>query len=461
MIRSFFSSAFIALICCSLALAVPAASHDSTSVAAKPASGPDSTKTALKPASQDSTKAVLKPAASQDSAKSAAKTANSLDTARKPAAKRSAAKSAAAAALDTFTIPFRPLPSFGAAKFDSALTDQARIYAGMLPLDSMRYARLTSIKGWTVHRKLFEENWMKLEKRLQIMTQWRNTELAGITQSGATLFYPFSGPDFLNGDLFFPECEKSIYISLEKTGEIPKADMSSDVFLNFIEDIRASLSNIFVRNYFVTSRMSEQFHTPYLKGNLAVFLVFLARRDCAIVSIKKIHLDSNGTLVAAPRDTGSAGKKQIGGMEINYVKSGTNGKTRSLYYFPVDIQDSSLKLKPQLQTYLKAQTGMIMFTKAASYCMHGNNFSMFRDLCLRSKAILEDDTGIPYRFFKPEEWSITLYGKYTKPVKDFNYGFQKDLDKAFSSGKNVKPLPFKIGYHWFDSYSSLFLAIRK
>ena len=104
---------------------------------------------------------------------------------------------------------------------------------------------------------------------------------------------------------------------------------------------------------------------------------------------------------------------------------------------------------------------MIMFTKAASYCLHGENFSIFRDICLDSKAVLEDDTGIPYRFFKPEEWTVTLYGKYTKPIKDFTYGFQTDLNKAFLVPNNVKPLPYAIGYHWSDSYSSLILAIRK
>lgn len=450
MIRTGLSSAFIALALHTMAFSGQTSGHDTAKVSTKPVA-------ANAAPVHDSTNAAVKPVPGHDSTLLVTKSSKPCDTAsakKKPSAVKPAA-------IDTFKIPFRPLPSFGEAKFDSAITDLARIYAGMLPLDSTRYAHLTSIKGWAIHRKLFEENWIKLEKRLQIMTQWRNTELAGISQSGATLFYPFSGPDFLNGDLFFPECETSIYISLEKTGEIPKADMSTEVFINFIEDIRASLSNIFVRNYFVTSRMCEQFHTPYLKGNLAVFLVFLARRECAIVAINKVHLDSNGTLVFAPRDTGSAGKKQTGGMVINYVKAGTSGKTRSLYYFPVDIQDSSLKLKPQVQNYLKAQTGMIMFAKAASYCMHGDNFSMFRDLCLRSKAILEDDTGIPFRCFKPEEWSVTLYGKYTKPVKDFNYGFQKDLDKAFLTGKNVKPLPFKIGYHWFDSYSSLLLAVRK
>jgi len=349
---------------------------------------------------------------------------------------------------------------FGATRVDSALTDQARIYAGMLPLDSARYPRLIVGKGWAEHRKLFEKNWAKLDKRLRAMEQWRAAELAGIETAGATLFYPFSGPDFLNADVFFPDCEKSVYISLEKTGDLPSPDMNEKHFVNFTGDIRTSLSNIFARDYFVTRRMDEQLRTPYLQGNLTIFLVFLARRNCAVVSINKVHIDSNGTLVAAPRDTGKARKKQTGGMEIQYVKA-QSCAVRHLYYFPVDIQDSSLELKPQFAAYLRSLDPMVMFTKAASYCMHGKNFSIIRGLCLRARAVLEDDTGIPYRFFTPDQWTVTLYGRYTKPVQDFNYGFQEDLDKMFSSGNNVKPLPFNIGYHWRGSFSSLILAIRR
>ncbi len=351
-------------------------------------------------------------------------------------------------------------PMSGTAIFDSALTDQARIYAGMLPLDSTRYPKLTSGKGWTVHHKIFEDNWLKLDHRLQAIEQWRAIELTGISTAGATLFYPFSGPDFLNADVFFPDCENSVYISLEKTGDIPSPQMAEKHFVNFTEDIRMSLSIIFQRDYFITGRMIQQLRTPYLQGNLTLFMVFLARRNYAIVSINKVHIDSSGTLVPGPRATGKAKKKQTGGMEIQYVKTPGDGKVRHLCYFSVDIQDSSLKLKPQLQTYLRSIDNMIVFAKAASYLMHGNNFSIIRGLCLRAKAVLQDDTGIPYRFFKPDAWTVTLYGHYTKPIKDFNYGFQKDLDSIFHSSKDIKQLPFNIGYHWKDSYSSLILAIR-
>ena len=351
-------------------------------------------------------------------------------------------------------------PDFGSATFDSGLTDQARIYAGMMPLNPLHYSNLTSTKAWQQHSRIFQENWTKLSKRLQAMSVWRDSALAGISMDGATLFYPFSGPDFLNADIFFPECEKSVYLSLEGTGSIPSTTMSEAHLNNFLDDIRAAMAEIFERNYFITSYMSKDFYTPYLKGNLAVFMIFLARRNCAIVSIEKIHIDSAGNLVNAPADTGIAGRKDIAGIEIQYI-TGNGGTTHSLLYFPVDISDKSLKLKPQFLTFLGTMTDMITFIKAASYCMHGSDFSIIRGICLKAKAVLEDDTGIPYRFFKQNEWEVSLYGRYTKPVKDFHYGFQADLDSAYRFGKNIQPLPYSIGYHWRDGFSSFILAIRK
>jgi hypothetical protein len=251
-----------------------------------------------------------------------------------------AAVPAPAVVAQTATPPASSAPTFGNVTFDSALTDQARIYAGMIPFDTTRYPKLTSGNGWEMHHKIFEDDWTNLDIRIQAMEAWRATELAGIATAGATLFYPFSGPDFLNADVFFPGCSQSVYISLEKTGEIPSPQMTEKTFVNFTEDIRTSLSVIFQRNYFITSRMSEQLHTPYLKGNLTLFMVFLARRNCAIVAINKIHIDSSGALMETPVDTGKAKRKQIGGMEIQYVKAGGEGQVRKLFYFSIDIQDS-------------------------------------------------------------------------------------------------------------------------
>ena len=356
--------------------------------------------------------------------------------------------------------PAASVPEFSSFGIDTSLTDQARIYAGMLPVDN-RYARLTTMKSWEQHRKVFEENWGKLENRLKVMEAWRETALAGIPMRGATLFYPFSGPDFLNADIYFPDCDSSVFISLEGCGSIPSTDMDEKNFNGFLDDIRHSMADIFERNYFITQYMGHDFHTPYLKGNLPVFMIFLARRNCGIVSIDWIHVDSTGKMIHSPIESGNAAKKEIPGVEIRYVKAGPGQRVQSLYYFPVNIVDAKLKPQQQFLTWLHSFDNVISFTKAASYCMHTPEFSTIRNIFLRSKSVLEDDTGVPFSFFKPDQWNVTLFGRYTKPVKNFTYGYQKDLQAAFKAGTNVKPLPYAIGYHWRDGYSSLILATRK
>lgn len=82
---------------------------------------------------------------------------------------------------------------------------------------------------------------------------------------------------------------------------------------------------------------------------------------------------------------------------------------------------------------------------------HYNTFSKIRNFMLnKSKTIFQDDTGLPYEdVVVHKAWKIRLIGEYTKPVKDFgDYVFQKDLDSAYRSEKNLIKLPFHLGYHW-------------
>ena len=68
--------------------------------------------------------------------------------------------------------------------------------------------------------------------------------------------------------------------------------------------------------------------------------------------------------------------------------------------------------------------------KAASYLMHSNNFSQVRDFLLtHSKVILQEDSGIPYRYFAKDKWDIRLYGHYIGPINRFLKHGQLDLQK--------------------------------
>ena len=78
--------------------------------------------------------------------------------------------------------------------------------------------------------------------------------------------------------------------------------------------------------------------------------------------------------------------------------------------------------------------------------------------------MLEDDTGIPYNDIeKTREWDIKLYGKYSKPVKDFPYlQLQTGIVNAFQTDSlNIPDLPFHLGYHWALKKDLLIYSIKK
>ena len=99
--------------------------------------------------------------------------------------------------------------------------------------------------------------------------------------------------------------------------------------------------------------------------------------------------------------------------------------------------------------------------KSASYLLHDNQFAQTRALLLESAdVVVQDDTGIPYRYFSQAPWQVKLYGRYHKPIKPMTYGYQKDLDAAFKAKSDLPDLPFPFGYHWRGKQSGLMVVHR-
>jgi hypothetical protein len=63
--------------------------------------------------------------------------------------------------------------------------------------------------------------------------------------------------------------------------------------------------------------------------------------------------------------------------------------------------------------------------------------------------------------FNPNIWKLTFYGGYLQPIALFKEDYQPDLRKVYQNNKNIKPLPFPIGYAYRAKQSNLMLAIKK
>jgi hypothetical protein len=357
-----------------------------------------------------------------------------------------------------------------AAAYDQAVTDTARVLAGLKPEERARLARWTASAAWRAHQSEFDRDWSRLDReRLSAMRAWRDREFPALAESCDTLLYPFAGPDFLNAYVLYPGCQRYLLFGLEPVGSVPVLEGLTDNRIDAVlAQLRESLSDVFVRDYFITRTMMSELRSPELDGTLPLLLTFLARLDARVVGI-----EMDGPWNPAPQATPSAlpsagGAEQeavrprrLSGATVRFVRAGS-AHVQTLSYIRVQLQDAEFAKQERLLSYLDGLGPFTTMVKSASYLMHDNRFSRIRSLILaRSGSVLQDDTGVPYRFFSSSAWNLTLFGRYTPPVKDFNYGLQKDLAAAYQQSSAVKDLPFTFGYHWRQGASSVMLAVRK
>jgi hypothetical protein len=76
---------------------------------------------------------------------------------------------------------------------------------------------------------------------------------------------------------------------------------------------------------------------------------------------------------------------------------------------------------------------------------------------------VQDDTGIPYKYFDQAVWRMELHGHYYKPISAFSPNLmQGDLKEAYGDSSLYKgELPFSLGYHWNTRKQNQIIAIRK
>jgi hypothetical protein len=360
-----------------------------------------------------------------------------------------------AAAADA---PHRPASFAHPPAADQAVTDTARVLAGLTPSPTSRLAAVAARPEWQAWQREFDAEWAQVTTdRFAKIAAWRKHELAPATGACGTLMYPFAGPDILNALLFFPDCRRYVMFGLEQTGSLPAIDqLPSDRLARLLDETRQALNDLLERNYFITSHMMTETAAKELHGTLPLMAVILVRMQAQIISVRELEIDDAGELV--PRLPAAKNRHPINALELVFARPDRDPQT--VVYFRAQAEDAAIGRRGGVQAFLKQDAPYPTFLKSASYLLHGNDFSIVRRIVLtHSRLVLEDDSGIPLRFFRAPNWTVTFYGRYDKPVKDFNYGFQEDMARVYSDGKAVKPLPFSFGYHWKDGASSVLLAI--
>ena len=338
--------------------------------------------------------------------------------------------------------------------------DVALFLGGQQPSQHSNLTQLAAQPGWQAFAKDQDKSWANYRAtHTTRMTTWAGTELDLVHRSSPTIFYPFSGPDFLNVVTMFPTSQTYVLMGLEPVGSVPARTSLENPKL--FPAVKASLWSVLNFSFFRTNDMAVDLKSVELDGALPLMMLFAARTGNQIIAIRPVQLDAAGKLVDAPTDTTQAADpKTVPGVEMKL--RGPDGQPKTVYYFSADLSDWKLNAKSAPLQFVRTLGPLTTYVKSASYLMHKAYFNQVRRLVLRrSRYILQDDSGIAMKYFQKGAWQFNYYGTYRRPINLFAKHYQPELTAAYrDTVRKPKVLPFGTGYNWRQTDSNLLLSRR-
>ncbi len=348
----------------------------------------------------------------------------------------------------------------------SYLNDLARFLAGM-PVDpASPFEKLTKTSHYKEHRKKMDEFWEKVETgNIRKIISWRERYIVPHFNHG-TVFYPLCGGDFINMYTFFPTARRYIMVSMEPEGKIPDPlKLSENQLKQRLNSLRGCIWTISSVNYFVTKAMRASLKSKELGGTLPVYLIFAARLNLNLKSIQPIGISPAGVLASLDENGKIHGETPaVKGSRITFTAPGTP-TPREIIYLSLRITPRSMEAATPEGRYFSSLSGLNVLIKSAIYLLHSENYRAFcRSLLERTDLLVEDDSGIPYRYFTRDKFDIFLFGTFDMPVRLREIPSpprQPDLAQAFKERAGELPFHFGYGVLRKDHASNLLLAVRK
>jgi hypothetical protein len=329
--------------------------------------------------------------------------------------------------------------------------DTALFLAGMQPSANSPLTPLTKDPSWERHARFFDSAFGQLEQRQ--VSKIRAWSAANLAAPRATMFYMFSGPDFLYADAFYSKATTYVLSALEPAGSVPDlTKLPRGGVGAALYNVERSMGSILSFSFFITKQMKVDLRAGQLNGTLPILYVFLARSGKTIREVSSVALDESGTPHLGNENPGPNGAR---GVRILFA--GSDGVEKTLYYFSTDLSNSGVRSSGFLKFCAGLAPGNSLI-KSASYLLHAGNFSTVRDFILaNSAAIIQDDSGIPLAYYSPKKWKFFPFGRYAGPISEFPGKYQEEYAELF---RRSQPMNFGIGYRWRSYESNLLLSVR-
>ena len=327
----------------------------------------------------------------------------------------------------------------------AAPDEVAQLLAGLPVIKGSPLLGLQLSKDYSAHNQSMKEAWKDYrEQRYDPMRQWADREARLRIPTPAVVRYLFGGPDLLSVMAAFPEAPVYILCGKEPVGKIiPPETLWPEQLQMGLAGLREATSTFLHFGYFITIEMRAQMARGPFQGVLPLLLTFLALSDHQILAVDMISFGGSP------------------GVRIRFVER-SGGNEQILFYAQTDLSNDASR---SFLKWLGSFGPGAAYLKAASYLLHEDDFSHAREFLLsNSTAILQDDSGIPLRFFELNNWTLYFFGDYKSPIELFRKYYQPDLYAAYTASPLRGPMPFGTGYQLNSGESggaNLLLAVRR
>jgi hypothetical protein len=341
----------------------------------------------------------------------------------------------------------------------------------------MRLARLAillalcAITGWSgaanasdadrVARAIAADSrsyWTEYDTRIgRPMRKWSCLELGRV--AGDTVFYPFSGPDLPTPVQLFPDADRYVLVSMQKAEPPPPLErMSPRELESYAADFRKAWRFYGALGFFRTEDLDTIENSPGPGiGVTGALMVFAVRLGFEVESIEPIKLDAVANDVV-PRNGDGPASETWDSVRLTLRK---DGRQVLVDYVRLDLRDGWVGKLQGAHGWIDRMSANPTLLKAASHLPEDPEFRIVRNSILwNAPVVVQDETGIDYAALT-SDFTVRLYGKFTKPNGSFDPRLAQSLAVAYrTSGPAVKPLPFRHGYEK-NAGSAMQVAIRK
>ena len=332
----------------------------------------------------------------------------------------------------------------------AAVRTAAILLAGQQPVTGLPPA-LAQSPRWATFAKEVTVNWARYSQKIaDPMSRWA---LAELPVSSDTVFYPFSGPDFVTVHQLFPAAQRYVMMAMQNAERpLDLANLAPELIEPSLSVLTSAWQHFGENGFYVTEYLEKYLYSTRAHIGASTFIVsFLALQGFEIERVVPIQVAADGSLQELAPETPRWRSVRI--------QASKQGKPIVVDYLKIDLSNPGLQAAPQNLALIGTLTKNPVLFKAASHLPQNVGFNMIANQVLaHSPLIVQDETGLSYSTLIRAH-QVALFGKFVTAHHAFP-SYHHDLAKAFAQRDDIKPLNFRFGYFKDGNYA-LMVASRK